>query len=84
MEVVLILGTSFPAVGPGTSALTRCMELSLFMGITMSTKTSTPMPPIQWVKLLQNNTPCPRSSGFASTEAPVVVKPDTISNSAPK
>ncbi len=80
--MVRILGTSLPAVGPGTSARTRCMELSFSIGITMSTKTSTPIPPIQWVKLRQKIMPWPRSSGRASMDAPVVVKPEIISKSA--
>lgn len=40
------------------------------------------MPPIQWVKLRQNRMPMGRLSTSASTDAPVVVKPDTVSNSA--
>ena len=40
------------------------------------------MPPIQWVKLRQNRMPMGRLSTSASTEAPVVVKPDTVSNRA--
>ena len=75
-------GTSLPAMGPGTSARTRCMELSFFMGIIMSTNTSTSMPPIQWVKLRQKRTPWGSNSGLASTDAPVVVKPETISKNA--
>ena len=58
------------------------MELSFFMGIIISTKTKTPMPPIQWVKLRQKRTPWGSSSGLASTDAPVVVKPETISKNA--
>ena len=84
MDVVRIRGTSLPAVGPGTSARTRCMELSFSIGMTISTKTSTPIPPTQWVKHLQNATPCPSVPGSARTDAPVVVKPDTISNNAPQ
>ena len=45
-------------------------------------KTSTPIPPIQWVKLRHMS----MHLGIASTSlrilAPVVVKPDTVSNRA--
>ena len=45
--------------------------------------TSTPMPPIQWVKLRQNMMPSgQRRQSGSVTVAPVVVKPDTASNSA--
>ena len=47
-------------------------------------KTSTPMPPIQWERLRQSSTPQLSSSTLATTEAPVVVKPETISKKASK
>ena len=37
------------------------------------------MPPSQWVKLRQYNSPMGRASMSVSTLAPVVVKPDTVS-----
>ena len=40
------------------------------------------MPPIQGVKLLQNRTQWDRTSTSARMLAPVVVKPDTVSNRA--
>ena len=40
------------------------------------------MPPIQWVKLRQNRMPLGRSSTAGRMLAPVVVKPDTVSNRA--
>ena len=40
------------------------------------------MPPIQWEKLRQIKVALDRSSTFGTTLEPVVVKPDTISNSA--
>ena len=40
------------------------------------------MPPIQWVKLRQNRMPLGRSSTPGRMLAPVVVKPDTVSNRA--
>ena len=52
------------------------------MGSTAMTNTSTPMPPIQWVKLRQNSTPWPRGSTAVKNVAPVVVKPETVSKNA--
>ena len=40
------------------------------------------MPPIQWVKERQNKMPLCRCSISVRIVAPVVVKPDTVSNSA--
>ena len=40
------------------------------------------MPPIQWVKLRQNKMPLGRLSTSGRMLAPVVVKPDTVSNRA--
>ena len=79
MAVERSLGTNFPTIGPGDSARMRWMELCPAMGSTMSTNTSTPIPPIQWVKERQNRMFWLRISTFATTEAPVVVKPETIS-----
>ena len=75
-------GTSLPLTGPGISARARCMLRSSLIGITASMNTSTPMPPIQWEKLRQNSTPRPSVSTSGTTDAPQVVKPDVISNSA--
>ena len=50
--------------------------------IMASRNTSTPIPPIQWVKLRQNNAVWESTSTFSRMLAPVVVKPDTVSNSA--
>ena len=44
--------------------------------------TRTPIPPIQWVNSRQNRQPRLRSSGFSRMLAPVVVKPETVSNQA--
>ena len=46
------------------------------------TNTSTPMPPTQWVKLRQNRPPRLRGSTAVRMEAPVVVKPETVSKKA--
>ena len=45
-------------------------------------KTSTPMPPIQWVNRRQNMQPRPMASISVRMLAPVVVKPDTVSKNA--
>ena len=44
--------------------------------------TSTPMPPIQCEKLLQKRVACESASTSETMEAPVVVKPEMISNRA--
>ena len=48
----------------------------------MVINTSTPMPPTQWVKLRQNSSPWLMASTSVRTDAPVVVKPDTVSKNA--
>ena len=75
-------GTSLLAVGPGTSARMSTMERFSDMGRIAITNTSTPMPPTQCEKLRQNSTPRGSDSTSLRIDAPVVVKPDTISNSA--
>ena len=47
-----------------------------------SRNTRTPMPPSQWLKLLQYRMPLGSPSTAGSMEAPVVVNPDTISKKA--
>lgn len=44
--------------------------------------TSTPMPPTQCVKLRQNNRPWLSASTSVRIDAPVVVKPETVSKNA--
>ena len=80
--VCLARGTSLPTVGPGTSARMMCIERSPLMGMTAMTNTSTPMPPIQCVKLRQNSPERDRLSISFRIEAPVVVKPETVSKKA--
>ena len=46
------------------------------------TNTRTPMPPTQWVKLRQNSALRLSGSTAVRIEAPVVVKPDTVSKNA--
>ncbi len=73
------LGTNFPTKGPGASAFIIYIERSPPIGIIASKNTSTPIPPIQCVKLLQNNIERGNPSISVSMLAPVVVKPDTVS-----
>ena len=75
-------GTSLPTVGPGTSARMMCIDRLPLMGSTASTNTRMPMPPIQWVKLRQNRMPLGSPSTAGRMLAPVVVKPETVSNRA--
>ena len=51
-------------------------------GTSASRKTNTPMPPIQWVKLRQYKRLLSRLSTSDRMEAPVVVKPETVSKKA--
>ena len=74
--------TSLPAVGPGISARRMCMECPSLMGRMAMTNTSTPMPPTQWVKLRQNRLPRLSGSTAVRMDAPVVVKPETVSKKA--
>ena len=70
-----------PFTGPGISALRMFMERSL-LPESMVMNTSTPMPPTQWVKLRQNSSPWLMASTSVRMEAPVVVKPLTVSKNA--
>ena len=76
------LGTSLPTSGPGDSDLIRCMFCAPVMGSTASMKTKTPIPPIQWVKLLQKRELCDRCSTSCNMLEPVVVNPETVSKKA--
>jgi len=76
------LGTSLPTDGPGLSACIKYILEAPAIGRIASIKTNTPMPPIQWEKLLHIKIECGRTSTSDKIVAPVVVKPDTISNRA--
>ena len=76
------MGTSLPTDGPGLSARIRLMLEPPLSGIIASRKTKTPMPPIQWVKLRQNSALRDNASTFSKMLAPVVVKPEIVSNRA--
>ena len=82
LAVCFTLGTSFPTVGPGLSARIRCMLYPPARGNTAKISTSTPMPPIQWVKLRQNRLHFDSTSTLFKILAPVVVSPEIVSNSA--
>ena len=78
-------GTSLPTEGPGLSARRICRVKPSFLpdsGTIAIRNTSTPMPPTQWLKLRQYRMPRDRLSTSGRILEPVVVKPDTISNSA--
>lgn len=79
MAVVFRRETSLEIVGPGTSARMIYIVCSLFFGRNASTKTSTPMPPIQCVKLRQKSRQRDSASISVRIVAPVVVKPETVS-----
>ena len=72
--------TNFPNSGPGTSAFIKCTTAGLDFGSSATTKTNIPMPPIQWVIERQNSMEFGAPSIFVMIVAPVVVKPETISN----
>ena len=76
------LGTNFETDGPGLSARIRCiLELSE-RGMTAIINTSTPIPPIQWVKQRQKAVPRESFSTSLKILEPVVVKPEIVSNNA--
>ena len=58
------------------------MVRSEILGTMAMINTSTPMPPIQCVKLRQNNSPQLMLSTSVKMEAPVVVNPLTVSKNA--
>src|SRR5699024_3197340 len=82
IAVFRTLGTNLDTEGPGLSARIRYMLEPFLTGISIRINTSTPMPPIQWEKLLQNRLTWERASTSDRMEEPVVVKPETISNRA--
>ena len=75
-------GTSLPTTGPGISARRMCIGLPETSGAIAMMNTKTPMPPIQWVKLRQNKSPWLMLSTSRRMEAPVVVRPLTVSKNA--
>ena len=80
--VIWVLATSLPTVGPGTSARMMYIDCALPAGSIASAKTSTPMPPIQWVKLRHIFRLIGKDSTSGTSVEPVVVNPETVSNIA--
>ena len=76
------LGTSLPTVGPGTSARMMCMEWLPFIGSIAMMNTNTPIPPTQCVNERQKRHPRLIPSISVRMDAPVVVKPEAVSNMA--
>ena len=75
-------GTNLPTDGPGLSARIRLMCDAPLSGITARRNTRTPIPPIQWVKLLQNSVQWESASTSFKMVVPVVVKPEIVSKRA--
>ena len=59
-----------------------CIDRLPLMGSTANTNTRMPMPPIQCVNSRQNIPPRVMLSGDVTTLAPVVVRPEIVSNRA--
>ncbi len=57
LAVSLILGTILPGFGPGLSAFNKYIVLDPNDGTRANIKIKNHIPPIQWVKLRQNNIP---------------------------
>ena len=60
----------------------KCEARPESCGRSARVSTSTPMPPIQWVKLRQKSTPRGSVSTCGRMDAPVVVNPLTVSKNA--
>ncbi|CDE31988.1 putative uncharacterized protein [Ruminococcus sp. CAG:403] len=82
IAVVRTLGTSLPTIGPVLSARMRFILPAPDSGRNAIIKTRTPIPPIHCEKLRHSRQLCGKSSTVWKTVAPVVVKPETDSNSA--
>ena len=80
--VLAMSDVSFALSGPVVSALMRRNPPTPRSGISATASAITPRPPNQCVSHRQRLTLCGRSSTAASTDAPVVVKPLTLSNAA--
>ena len=78
----LLFKELLPGLGPGLSAFNKNIVLVDNYGINASINIRNTIPPIQWVKLLQNNIPLGSDSISVNIEAPVVVKPDDVSKNA--
>ena len=82
LALVEIFELTFPAFGPGTSAFITNIELPRDFGIIAIINERIPIPPIQWVKLLQKRIDFGIELISLNIDAPVVVKPDAVSKKA--
>ena len=76
------VGRSLLTDGPGLSAFIRFMCEPPCISMKVRRKTSTPIPPIQWVKLRHISMQWGSTSTSFKILAPVVVKPETVSKRA--
>ena len=74
--------TTLPKTGPGTSAFMTSKWPFLALSMIAKAKTSTPIPPIKWVKLRQKRREWERTDTSFKIVAPVVVKPELTSKKA--
>src|SRR5690606_35463514 len=74
-------GCILSRVGPGASAVKSSIPPIPNKGKMATVKTIIPNPPIQWVMLRQIIIPGGRTSMSLNIVAPVVVRPETVSNS---
>jgi len=75
-------GRTLSATGPGTSALNSCMPPMPSSGRMAMVNRMIPMPPTHWVKERHSNRARGQLSSPVTTVEPVVVKPETDSNTA--
>ena len=73
-------GTSLEEIGPGDSAKTSTCSRPPTFGRKARVNSSTPMPPTQQEKDRHSSSPRGRPSTPLRIEAPVVVRPETVSN----
>ncbi len=75
-------GVRRSGVGPGASARASCIPPVPRKGRMATPRTMTPMPPSHWVSARQKAIPLGSVPGSSRIEAPVVVNPDAVSNTA--
>ena len=80
--VSVILGFNLSGVTPGASATKSCIPPIPNSGNMATVNTIIPIPPIHWVKLRHIKIPLPMDSMSFKIEAPVVVKPESVSKNA--
>ena len=76
------MDVNLSADGPGASAINNCFPPIPKSGKMAIVKTIIPMPPIQWVALLQNKIPFGMDSISVNMEEPVVEYPEMVSKNA--